>query len=215
MSASLAELIGKPTPGRDLRLRQALVTSVPVGGVCTIRFGDLASTTTADDIAGVSSLTTASISNGDAVWVVQTGGVLLVVGRIGGSLGIQAAPQGDLSSGAAEALSKTAAESIRYTTTAIQTFANRRYKITGYQSTSGGGAWVYALLQIRRGTTLGGTLLSRMYYPRTSWQTMKVEGFDVPGAQAAQQWVLTHQLDASVCDLYGASGIWVEDVGPV
>lgn len=128
--------------------------------------------------------------------------------------GIVAPVVGDLVSGAAVALSKAAAEEVRLTSAPTQTFAGRRYKITACISTSIGGAWTYAELRIRRGTTLAGAVLSRMYYPRSGWQTMRVEGFDVPGAQASQQWVMTHALDASVCDLYQAAGIWVEDVGP-
>ncbi len=81
MTAGLAELIGR-TSGKDTRLRQAIVTAAPSAGTCTIRFGDLASTTAADDIAGVRMLSSASVSNGDTVWVLQTGGALLIIGRI-------------------------------------------------------------------------------------------------------------------------------------
>lgn len=81
--ADLAGLIAKQ--GSDLRLRQAIVTAAPSGGTCTIRFGDLASTTVADDIAGVHYLAGASFSNGDTVWVLQTGGALLIVGRVAGA----------------------------------------------------------------------------------------------------------------------------------
>jgi hypothetical protein len=85
MPTSLAELIGKTNPGEDTRLRQAIVTSAPSGGTCTIRFGDLASTTTADDIAGVSYLSGVGLFNGDTVWVLQTGGALLIIGRVAGA----------------------------------------------------------------------------------------------------------------------------------
>lgn len=74
----LAKLIA--AHGSDLRLRQAIVTSTPAGGTCTIRFGDLASTTVDDDIPGVHYLASAEIANGDTVQVLQTGGALLIVG---------------------------------------------------------------------------------------------------------------------------------------
>lgn len=83
---SLAELIGKPPPG-DVQLLQALVTSGPTNGVATIRFGDLAHTTAADDIANVPILGSAVITNGDAVWVLRSGGLLLIVGAVLGGGG--------------------------------------------------------------------------------------------------------------------------------
>lgn len=83
--ADLARLIAKQ--GSDLRLRQAIVTAVPSGGTCTIRFGDLASTTVADDIAGVHYLASTEIANGDSVQVLQTAGILLVVGPVAGTAG--------------------------------------------------------------------------------------------------------------------------------
>lgn len=82
--ADLAGLIAKQ--GSDLRLRQAIVTAAPSGGTCTIRFGDLASTTAADDIAGVHYLAGVGINNGDTVQVLQTGGALLIIGRVAGTV---------------------------------------------------------------------------------------------------------------------------------
>lgn len=78
--ADLAGLIAKQ--GSDLRLRQAIVTAAPSGGKCTIRFGDLASTTVADDIAGVHYLQSTVLLNGDTVWVLQTGGALVAIGPV-------------------------------------------------------------------------------------------------------------------------------------
>lgn len=82
MTLSLAELIGRTNPGEDTRLRQALVVAAPSAGTCTIRFGDLASTSSADDISGVHHLANAPIVNGDTVWALQTGGALLIIGRV-------------------------------------------------------------------------------------------------------------------------------------
>ena len=79
MTTSLAELIGKTPPGEDTRLRQAIVTSVPAGGTCTVRFGG---TDVLDNIAGVHYLSYASFVNGDTVWLLQTGGVLLILGKV-------------------------------------------------------------------------------------------------------------------------------------
>jgi hypothetical protein len=72
---SLAEAIGNV--GSGLALRQAVVTAVPTSGTCQIRMGG--STT---DIAGVPMLTSASVSNGDTVWVLQDGNSLLIVGTL-------------------------------------------------------------------------------------------------------------------------------------
>lgn len=94
---NLAELIGGTTPGADLRLRQAVVIGTPVGEIATIRFADQTAATavttagvrvetgsaTADDIAGVRMLASAVAAAGEAVWVLQTGGALLIIGRVG------------------------------------------------------------------------------------------------------------------------------------
>lgn len=74
----LARMIAQQ--GSDLQMRQAIATSIPAGGTCTIRFGDLASTTGADDITGVRILASAAVANGDTVWVLATGGALLIIG---------------------------------------------------------------------------------------------------------------------------------------
>lgn len=79
MTTSLAELIGATNPGEDTRLRQATVVAAPAGGVCTIRFGG---SDTADNISGVRMLASASAVNGDSVWVLQTGGALLILGKL-------------------------------------------------------------------------------------------------------------------------------------
>jgi hypothetical protein len=63
--------------GSDLRLRQAVVVAAPAAGLCTIRFGG---SDAADNIAGVRSLV--GVANGDTVWVLQTGGALLIVGTV-------------------------------------------------------------------------------------------------------------------------------------
>ncbi len=120
---------------------------------------------------------------------------------------------GDYNDTAARALSKGAAEAVVLTTPAIQTYANRRYKIRGFVSTSAGGAWTYAELRIRRGTNTTGFVVTRQYQSRTNWQQLWVEAHDVPGAQAAQQWTFTHALDTSVCDLFNPAALYVEDAG--
>jgi len=126
-----------------------------------------------------------------------------------GGLAFAGSPTGE----AALALSKAAAEQVMLTTPPIQTFANRRYKIEGYVSASGGGAWVWMDCRIRRGTTTAGLSLVRNYTSRIGWQQLKVKAYDIPGAQAAQQWCYTVGLDSSVADLFQPSEITVEDVG--
>lgn len=78
----LARMIAEQ--GSDLRLRQAIVVGAPAGGLCTIRFGG---TDAADNIPGVHYLAAADIVNGNTVWVLQTGGALLVVGPVAGDTG--------------------------------------------------------------------------------------------------------------------------------
>jgi hypothetical protein len=132
------------------------------------------------------------------------------------SVGVMYAPQGDFVGSGAEALSKSSAEAVRYTTTAVQTFTGRRYRIKGLLTGTSGGAYNHAILTIRR-TSISGTILAQIYFARPTQgrNAMWIEAFDVPGVQGAQQWVLTHALDTSVCDLYAPSGIWVEDAGAV
>lgn len=83
--------------GEDVRLLQAIVTSSPSGGKCTIRLADSAGasasssggvrvetgSSSADDIAGVSMLASAVVVNGDTVWVLAIGGAFLVIGKVG------------------------------------------------------------------------------------------------------------------------------------
>lgn len=77
---SLGELIGKTDPLASVRLRQATVTAAPSVGTATIRLGG--GTDAADNISGVRMLANAQVANGDTVWVLQTGGSLLVLGKI-------------------------------------------------------------------------------------------------------------------------------------
>lgn len=79
MAPNLARLIGDAGP--NLRLRQAIVTSTPAGGTVTVRFGDLASTTLADDIPGVHYHVNAVFGYGDTVYLLQDRGVLLILGK--------------------------------------------------------------------------------------------------------------------------------------
>jgi hypothetical protein len=129
--------------------------------------------------------------------------------------GVLYAPAGDFTGSGAEALSKTSAEAVRYTTPIVATQANRRYKISGFLTGTSGGTYNFAIIAIRRGTTVGGTYLAGEYFarPGVGRQKMEVVAFDVPGAVANCQWVMTHAYDTGVGDLYAPSGLWVEDVG--
>lgn len=118
----------------------------------------------------------------------------------------------DSNGGSTYALSFGTTETILWTTPAIKTYAGRRYRISGYATFTAGGASNFIIWRMRRGTTTGGT--------QTGWQKIArgaYSGFfsmeDVPGAQAAQQWVITFATDTSVGDLFGPSLITLEDVG--
>lgn len=73
---SLAEMIGGQ-PADSASLRQAVVTAAPTAGTAQIR---MAGSTT--DISGVKILAPATVANGDTVWVLQQGYVLMVIGAI-------------------------------------------------------------------------------------------------------------------------------------
>lgn len=121
-----------------------------------------------------------------------------------------------INSTGAMALSKAAAEQVFMTSNAIATLAGRRYRITALISTTSGGAWTWAQLKVRRGTTTAGTQIANTVHSRPATvgqHAMYVVAYDTPGVQSAQQWCMSHQLDASICDLYGPSFIAVEDVG--
>lgn len=97
---NVVELLGGVTPaGGDVQLLQATVISVSTGR-CTIRFADTATaasstaggvrvetgSSTADDISGVRYLASVSVSAGDTVWVLRTGGALLIIGKLSSSI---------------------------------------------------------------------------------------------------------------------------------
>ena len=73
---SLSDLLGASAGGGDIKLLQAKVTAVGTG-TATIHFGDVTET-----ISGVRRLASADVRTDDAVWVLRTGGVLIVIGRL-------------------------------------------------------------------------------------------------------------------------------------
>jgi hypothetical protein len=79
---NLAELIGQTDPASGLRLRQAYVVTVAAGSPAsaTVRLGGNASS--GDNIAGVRYLKGAMFAAGETVWVLQSAGTLLILGRV-------------------------------------------------------------------------------------------------------------------------------------
>lgn len=130
------------------------------------------------------------------------------------------APLGSPTASSAIALSQGNTESIALTSPAIATTAGRRYKITGFIHWDfGGGATNFVRVHVRRGTTTGGTDVGFADSGKPAVSVGRtlalVIATDVPGAQAAQQWSLTFQADASVCDCYNPSFLHVEDIGAI
>lgn len=76
----LPRMIGEPD--RAVQLRQAVVVGNPVSGKATIQFG-----TGATAIAGVRMLAGAGVTDGDAVFVLQQGYDLLVLGQVAATPG--------------------------------------------------------------------------------------------------------------------------------
>lgn len=77
----LARLLGETGPG--LGLRQGVVISAPALNVVTVRLGG--STDPADNVPA-SYLSAALLTVGTTVWALQTGGILVVLGPVGGTL---------------------------------------------------------------------------------------------------------------------------------
>lgn len=77
---NLPDLIGRPQAG-EVQLLQAKVTAVGSGSV-DVHIGD-----TTDVITGVKVLASVSVAVNDIVWILRTGGVLIVMGKLGLSVG--------------------------------------------------------------------------------------------------------------------------------
>lgn len=94
---NLAEMIGGVDARQPVALRQAVIIGTPAAGVATIRFGDTAvaaattsdgirvetGTSTSENISGVRCLDSAQLADGNTVWVLQAGGALIVIGKVG------------------------------------------------------------------------------------------------------------------------------------
>jgi hypothetical protein len=82
----LVRMIGEPT--RSVQLRQATVTATSTAGTATIRFG-----TGGGEIAGVRVLGSASFGANTAVWVLQQGYDMLIIGQVKAATASAALPQ--------------------------------------------------------------------------------------------------------------------------
>lgn len=113
----------------------------------------------------------------------------------------------------------TSETSTNLTTPAIATEANRRYLVRFlFELRNAQALTSYATARIRRGTTTAGTIVRGPFAlsdksGTASRDAIVVEAYDVPGTQAAQQWVLTLQTDAATVDVYGPCAAIVHDLG--
>lgn len=113
----------------------------------------------------------------------------------------------------------TGETSTTITTPAIATEAGRRYRIQfAFELRNGQSMTSYGTARIRRGTTTAGTIVRGPFAlsdksGTASRDAIVVEAIDVPGAQAAQQWVLTFQTDAGTVDIYAPAIATVTDEG--
>lgn len=77
MPVDLAQMISET--GSDVRLRQGVAVADPASGIVTVRLGG--SSDTLDNVPAFL-IDSASVRNGNTVWILQTGGILLCLGPV-------------------------------------------------------------------------------------------------------------------------------------
>lgn len=147
----------------------------------------------------------------DKVLVWNTVGWVLPRNFAGGILAMASGPDqigtGDIAAG-------FGAEIAVFTTPAVQTFANRRYRPRGrmrFAITANICTW-----KIRRGSGTGGTVIALGEVPgatRGNGENSPFEGIDTPGAQAAQQWTVCVVMNTGTGTVRNPSVFYVEDAG--
>ena len=215
--ASMLQPDESPGPEAKLKRRQGVVSAIAAGPppTLTVTIGGTA-------VAGVRYFDWYLPTVGDVVFLDFDGATPVVVGKLAGAAGGGSASRGRLApdvgsptSSASINASVGTTEVVIFTTAAVQTYAGREVDLKALiHYIKGSTNAMY--FRLRRGTTTGGAELARSEPVGAAGLKVPTVLFysDAPGAQAAQQWVLTAAADTGTGDVRNPSLFTVKEGGP-